>query len=215
MKKTILSIVAAVAGLLSAEAAVINGTNYDVDNLTVRPITTSNGSPILSGGIVYIGYFKEDIAPLAANLNAENYAKIVDAFVAFGQPVKIGEHFEGLYDIAASGGTINDGTEIVGKSIYTFIGNGNSLADSTEIAIIKDDNAFAADAPLFTTWASLLEGGAQALVGNLNGPAVKVNDAFAEAPSLQLVNVGVIPEPMSAAFLLSSLTLVARRRRKA
>jgi hypothetical protein len=133
-------------------------------------------------------------------------------FITFGSSTSVGASgagFEGIYDVAAQQ-PLSAGNPLVGKSIYTMIGNAATLAGSTELAIIRDNGAFDVDAPLFNTAASLLEGTNTYLFGNGTGPSLTANAVFPAAASLQLQ---AIPEPMSAALLLSGLALVARRRR--
>ena len=203
-------------GAGAANGAAVNGTNYSLDSLTHKPISLSNGTAVTSGGVIQIGSFNSTGAALdaliagltsPAGLNA-----LLADFIAFGSTTTVGGQgagFEGIYDLPAQA-PLAAGNPLVGKSIYTLIGNNASLAASTDLAIVQDNAAFDVDAPLFNTAASLLEGTNVYRFGNGSGPSLTANSVFPAAASLQL---SPIPEPMSAALLLSGLALVVRRRR--
>lgn len=222
MKQTILTLLALATAMGTAKSATVNPGNYDIDALTSKPISLLDGTALASGGVVAIGWFSSDITALLPGIATDGgKAAVIAAFNVFGTTIegnstqKIGEAgagFEGLYDKPVSG-AINAGDAIIGQNIYTLIGNGDTLATSSQLAIIRDANTFGADAPLFTAGAGLLEADASVVYGLATGPSVKPNAAFEGAASVQLQPFGVIPEPMSAAFLLSSLAFVVRRRR--
>jgi hypothetical protein len=215
MKKYILTNVAAMIGVaFAARGATINGTNYNLDSLTHKPISLLDGTALTSGGIIQIGSFTSaDPGALIGGVTSPaGLAALLSDFIAFGSPTSVGASgagFEGLYDVAAQS-PLAAGHPLVGKSIYTWIGNGASLATSTQFAIIKDNNSFDIDAPLFAANAGLLETTNQYLFGSGNGPSLTANSVFPANVSLQLAG---IPEPMSATLLLSGLVLLACRRR--
>jgi hypothetical protein len=213
----ILAAVTLVLGAAAANAATVNGTNYNLDTLTHKPITLSTGASLTSGGVIQIGSFTSTGPALDALISGltspAGLSALLADFITFGGTTSVGglgAGFEGIYDIAAEVVPFSAGNPLIGKSIYTLIGNNATLAGSTELAIVQDNQAFDVDAPLFVAGASLLETTNVFRFGNGSGPTLTTNAAFPAAASLQLA---AIPEPMSAALLLSGLALVVRRRR--
>ena len=217
MKKTALAVLFTLVAA-SAQAGSILATNYNETTGANRPISTVSGAPIaVGGGVVQLGTFNSTGAALdalIAGLASGNVSALLADFISYGSTNTIGAFpAEHLYASDKSV-AIPGGSPLIGKNIYTLIGNAGTLAGSSEFAIIRDDESFAADAPVFQALADIsapIGGGAgqiAVLFGNPNGPSITT--ALGAAPSLQLAP---IPEPMSAALLLSSLALVARRRR--
>jgi hypothetical protein len=100
----------------------------------------------------------------------------------------------------------------VGQSIYTMIGNNAALGTSDQIAIIRHNMTFAADAPVFAGVADISLAGSVVVYGCLGGPSITT--ALGAAPSLSFPFMeGCIPEPTSVSLLFASLALIARRRR--
>lgn len=210
----ILAALTLVLGAATVNGATVNGTNYNLDNLTHKPIALSSGAALTSGGVIQIGSFTTaDPSALIAGLTSPaGLQALLADFIAFGASTSVGASgagFEGIYDVAAQS-PISAGNPLVGKSIYTLIGNAATLAGSNELAIVRDNSAFDVDAPLFNAAASLLESTNVFMFGNGTGPSLTANSVFPANASLQLQ---AIPEPMSAALLLSGLALVVRRRR--
>lgn len=213
----ILAVATLVLGAAAANGATVNGTNYNLDTLSHKPIALSNGTGLTSGGVIQIGSFNSTGAALdsliAGLTSPAGLSALLADFITFGSKTSVGglgAGFEGIYDVAAEVVPFSAGNPLIGKSIYTLIGNNADLASSTELAIIQDNQAFDVDAPLFVAGASLLESTNVVRFGNGSGPSLTTNSAFQAASSLQLAP---IPEPMSAALLLSGLALVVRRRR--
>ena len=208
--------IVAVLGLLTAgvsQAGNILATNFDEVSGAQRPFSTNAGAPIglTAGGVVQLGSFTTaDPGALIAGLGSPaGLAALLADFIVFGSSSQIGADFAGLY--AADKSTpIPSDSPLAGKSIYTLVGNNATLAGSTELAIIRDDQSFAADNPVFEALADVSAGSSVILFGSPTGPGFTT----LLGPATSSLSLGVaVPEPMSAALLLSGLALVVRRRR--
>jgi len=209
--------IVAVLGLLTAgvsQAGNILATNYDEVSGAQRPFSTNAGAPIgLAGasGVIQLGSFTTaDPGALIAGLGSPaGLAALLADFISFGTSSQIGADFAGLYASDKSSPIASD-SPLKDKSIYTLVGNNATLAGSTELAIIRDDQSFAFDNPVFEALADISAGSSVILFGSPTGPGFTT----LLGPATSSLSLGVaVPEPMSAALLLSGLALVVRRRR--
>jgi len=207
------AIIVAVLGLLTtsvSEAGNILATNFDEVSGGQRPISTATGAPILTGGIVQLGSFQSaDPSALIAGLTSPaGLAALLADFITFGSSSPIGGDFSGLYAGDKSVAIAAD-SALVGKSIYTLIGNAATLGGSSQLAIVRDNESFAADNPVFEALADISAGSSVILFGSATGPGFET----ALGMSTSSLALAPVPEPMSATLLLSGLALLARRRR--
>lgn len=181
-------------------------TNYNEDTSAQRPISTASG-PLLTGGVIGIGSFTtaDPTSLIAAAGSPAGWAALVADFISFGATNAVGNDTPGLYQTDKSQ-TIA-GTALVGKTIYTLIGNGATLAASGQGGVVQHAGTFLAENPLFSGVADISLPTSTVLMGTV-GP--NVTTVLGSAPSLLLAP---IPEPMTATLLLSAFALVARRRR--
>jgi hypothetical protein len=212
MKKLLLGAVFALLGGLQLQAGNILVTNYNEDSGAQLPISLATGTALLKGGSVQIGTWISDPTALIARLpSPAGRDALLAAFVTFGEPSSIGNDVDGLYQFDRSV-PIAANSPLVGQSIYTMIGNTAALGTSDQIAIIRHNSTFAADAPVFAGVADISLAGSVVLLGCLGGPSITT--ALGAAPSLSFPFMeGCIPEPMSVSLLFASLALMARRRR--
>lgn len=216
MKKTIAILATIVASFSFADGAAITVTNYDEASGAQLGISIASGAGLLTGGVVQVGSFAADPASLISALNPTNaggaYEALLSAFTSFGSTNTIGGDYSGLFESVKEANIASDNA-LVGKSIYTLIGNGATLQSSTELAILVDAQQFNYDDPVFARRSNLTADTVTAAFGSKTGPAVETA-LGASTASIQLAPVAIIPEPMSAALLIGSLAFVVRRRRE-
>ncbi len=209
--------IVAVLGLLGAslaQAANVSHFNFNEDTGAQRPLSSSTGAPILSGGVIQLGTFRS--ADPTSLINAFNGSPsegtkqaILNDFINFGATSSVGTSYEGLYGGEKSV-PILAGSEFIDKTIYTLIGNGSTLAASNQIALVRDDETFAADNPVAPARLADISAASSAiLIGNPNGPGFTT----LLGPATSSLSLAAVPEPMSAMLLLSGLGLMVRRRR--
>ena len=198
--KLSLSILGGLAALgLSAQAATLTVTN--VDGTTPTPIVDTGGA-LLGSGVYAIG--TGDLAGLAAN---NDIAGIKTTFQQFGDAIttNLGP---GIYQSTVTS-TVG-GSAFAGQNVYTVIGNGSSIADSTALAVWDHQFNFVAEADGNTS-DSIIGRSGSAILGNTVDADLGGGAVF---PGLQLVGGDMIPEPSSALLGLLGLSFLAFRRRK-
>lgn len=156
--KTLLVLSAILAAPAFAVTVSVSATNFY--NLAAGPggdtlITTSNGQA-LDRGRVHIGTFVAGFNPQAAAA-ASDTAALLDNFQAvFDGPVitpaewssvygQDGVDFPGFYN--ADGPTIPWPDAQLDQDIYLFIGNGQNLAESTELGLVRHFARISSTAP--------------------------------------------------------------------
>ncbi len=195
----------------AATAIVTNVVNGPGDTIYQNP-----DASLSTGGIVTIGYFNAgfDVAANASVTNAgiliDNFTIITSALTGSNSP-SLGGAFAGFVEQenTTSMGTITDGNPLLGRTLYSFIGNDATLGGSNAYALVQLD-VIGNDVPFEFSYNSNPEGrtiliGSQGeFEGNASGFGVAVH------PTVQLQ---LIPEP-SVALLgaLGGLALLRRRR---
>jgi hypothetical protein len=194
-----------------SRAAFVYTSNFDESTGRQLPITTAAGVPIQQGGIVQIGTFDSaDVAALIGALpSAAGMEALVDDFIPFGTPTAIGAEFSGLF-YAERTVTIETDSTLVGKPIYTFIGNGPTFAASTQLALVRHPVNFDADQPIFSALTDISAPYASVMMGS-PGPTATTALGFSTS-SLSLATA--IPEPEVCILFGLGLTLVLRRRQR-
>jgi len=195
--------------LSAVQAATVVGTNYNVEAMVHKPVATANGNAIATGGVVLLGSFTSTgpaFDTLIAGLGSPaGLSALLSDFIAFGISTSFGGAgggFEGLYDLPAVD-SIALGHPLVGKAIHTFIGNGATLAASTEIGIIRHEQIFAAEPPDFLAFVSMFDATNVYYLCTPNGPVLAANNLFPAAAALQLT----VPEPAAVILLVMGMAM--------
>jgi hypothetical protein len=211
MKKSILMFLTLAAFSSSSQAFVVATSNLiNADATGGSPVTTFSGSVIgVGSGSISVGYF----STLAdANLKTTLFSTLKNDFQQLGSSLAFANGFSapGFFDVGL-GAAIADGSAFIGKSVYVFLGNANTIADSTDIAVWKGGITFQADSVSVGGNVVLDQAGfSSLLVGTDGGTENVLGIDFNK--SIRMANAP-IPEPSTALLgALGALGLLRRRR---
>ena len=213
MKKTLIASLVTLGMFSGASAYTVAFLNIDAANETAVPILDNTGSPIaLGSGYVAAGTFSA--LPGGVDDVKANFIPFGDGDTAFSNGVGVPGFFDGDRSAPIPQGTAD---APVGQSVYLVIGDGSTLADSTDFVVFDPSLIFGTENAV----------GAGGLDININSDAVTpesvlwgtiVTDVdtglgvtFTEG--LQIGNT-VVPEPSTSLLAaLAGLAFAARRRR--
>jgi len=213
MKSKLLAIAVLAGGLCSANAA-----DYAINNVAQGigdTLYASNANVPLSGAVVTMGIFA---AGFDVQANLGNSAALIANFTIFASgttgnnSASLGGSFAGYaeYD-PVDGALVTTGNALLGRTLYSFIGNAATLGASTQfgllnMGLIKDDvpneNLYSSN-PAAAVAAPLI--GSLGTVNGDFGSGVGVYNTLKLAP--------IVPEPSAALLgLLGAVGLLRRRR---
>lgn len=218
--KSILNVVFFVAAASVSNAAVVIGSNEiggdEIVAGQTRAVFDTQGVP-LRGGYVGIGFFSS-----MPDFSASTGVEVSEAFVQLGSAgsfnFNLGANaIPGIFSHSASAPiTGSTNSTFIGKNMFLVIGNGDSLATSTEVFVLDSGRQFAQDNPLFNATIDLSAGvEGEVLVGTVGFEGGRlVIDAGDFGTSPESIQLGVlIPEPSTALLgALGALGLLRRRR---
>jgi hypothetical protein len=200
---------AAVATITTSQAFIVTAQTG-----TTIGVTDNAGNPIANGtGTVVVGTFLSG-APDFANSTGP---QVADAFTQWGNGGSFGFNgFASLYQVVADGGRVNAGTPELGQSIWTLLGNGDSLATSTQLLAFEHSTAFSDDSAsaLPTSYTASLGTTGDYRFGGQNTGPTNIDPPGLDLPTVGLGVLAEIPEPSSVLLLgLGGLAFAGRRRR--
>ena len=210
MKKALLiTLFAATSNSFAATALVSNVVAGPGDTL----YADSSGS-LLSSGIVTVGYFGSGFD---VNANLADQGSLVGSFTSvtsqqFGQSVTdlgggiFAGYVQGTIDAI---GNITTGNALLGRALYSFIGNAATLAGSTEVALVLLQN-IGDDVPTEQAYSGNPAGLTPTIgtIGSFMGDAS--GSGSATHPTVQ--TAVLVPEPST--LLLSAFGVLGLLRRK-
>lgn len=214
------STISTVAALLAA-AAVSYGYTTSTGNLIVgspseTPVVDNTGAPIpIGAGSVAVGYF--NLLDDAAIGSTTDFGALLTDFVQFGQATATGFqngfNAPGFFSHSTDAPIPNGGNNFTGNNVYTVIGNGATLAGSSQLAVWKGNAVFTQENAVgLGSVNSNVTPGAGSLIFGTSGGAKNVGVGPTFSDSIQLS--APIPEPSSALlFGLGGFALLLRRKR--
>lgn len=196
----------------AGQAANFINTNFNEHSGRQLPVSTVSGEPIVVGGVAQIGTFASDdpSALIGALSSLAGRDALLDDFIPFGPSTSFGLDFSGLISQHAME-AIPEDSPLVGKPIFTLIGNESALATSTEWGIVRHPVFFEADPTIpnqFFISIDISNPYSSILFGT-QGPAATTP----LGPSPYSLGLVTVPEPGSAAMLAMALVPCLRRRR--
>lgn len=191
-------------------AALVSGANFEETSGRQLPITTASGDSIQQGGIVQVGSFgSPDVAALIGALpSTAGRDALIGDFIPFTDRTSIGFNFNGLFFIEKLEPLASD-SPLIGKPVYTLIGNGPTFAASTELSLVRHPVIFGPDEPFFAAFTDISDPYAVVLMGS-SGPSATTALGFSPT-SLSLARA--VPEPASGALILLAGVMLLRARR--
>jgi hypothetical protein len=162
-----------------------------VDGLTDTLYANSDNS-LSNGGIVTIGYFDPSFDPVANSGDVgaliANFT-VVDSAITGSYDPTLGGYYDGYAEsgLFPSTGIVTSGDPLYLEDVYSFIGNGSTLATSTEFALVKVAR-FNDDMPIENTYTSnpqygtILIGSLDIISGDLAGQGVGEFDTLKMEP---------------------------------
>lgn len=219
MKNTLVSALVLAATCVAAHSATIN-----VGNLAAAPnqsrIFFDASGDSLGTGFVAVGYFQTLTSGQFATTTSAQFASDFSilgsasnslTYTGFGPENAI----EGIVSLSASASTPT-GNPFVGKTAYVLVGNGSSLATSTQLFIMATGISIPADPSTPITIdmsAGTTPGTVQMGVDNHNGAVfIGNNNAGSITNGYRLATI-FIPEPSTALLgAIGALGLLRRRR---
>ena len=196
----------------SANAATAIVTN--VQTGTADTLYADSTGTLLDGGIVSIGYFS---AGFDVNANIADQSALVTDFTVLtsalaGSPSpNLGGSFPGFVEQAATTdfGTITGANQLLGRQLYSFIGNQATLLGSSEVALVLLQT-IADDVPTPNDYNSNPSSLTPTIgtVGSFTGNA----SGFGNATQPTIQTVQLVPEPST--LLLSAFGVLGLLRRK-
>lgn len=203
------------ASLTQVNAATVLITNATFDGST-NAIVSSSGT-LLNNTYVGVGYFEGLTDSQIQAMDLSTFAQIATggAFQEFDSSTSWWAFGAGVVDGNAQE-AILAGSEFIGESIYSIIGNGATLATSTEFLIVKYSAMFGEDNPAFNAVAKIdLSGGNGTVLWG--GSGVHSGNYFGEGvnPAYSTAGTAAVPEPSRLLFLALGLMGLSLRRKRA
>jgi hypothetical protein len=193
-----------------AQAATTSYSNLVNFDSSTNAVVTVGGTPLAVGsGFVGVGYFASltDIL-ISTSIDAVGLGNDFRTF-ASGQINGGGVGLAGLYNYGTA--TVAN-AQFDGKAVYTVIGNGATIATSTQILIAKHTTTFAAD-PAITPGAVLSNSSSGNVATLLKGSYGLFSSDFGAGPSQAYSLALLVPEPSTMLLgAFGALGLLRRRR---
>jgi hypothetical protein len=184
--------------VLNCAASAASHSITNLSNPTFTAILDTSGTAITSGVVVLGSYTSE---PVSANNILTNFIQAGTGSIGF-----FGSGAPGYFTGNINSNNLGVGEPLVGMTVYALIGNGATIATSTQVAVWKSitnpsGNIFVADNPtggpsdvaVFASTGSLIIGNVQANFDGGLGPQNAFRlEAIPEPSTLLLASLGVL-----------------------
>ena len=201
-----------VAAVLAAMSASAFGASITVTN-TNGPVATrsivDNAGNAIDGGYAAIGSISYE-AGLGVAVSGSDIDALFTLFDGAEGPLNSAP-FAGTFSVQSAGGVLlNTPNDFSGSPIYLVLGNGSSLSDSTEAAVLKVGTFGNSEPTLSTT---IINENTEVLLGSFDA-TFNPSGLPPAANNPALRTAVLIPEPSSSLLIgLAGLTLLVRRKR--
>lgn len=224
MKLNLLALAFVALPLLTAQASntvVTNFTTVAATKPNAHPVMLADGATLIpsGSGTVATGFFSLADGAITAISTPAAWTTALGSFQQFGTTGTVGGasalNNAGLYKLTAGQANLA-GSAFDGKNIYTVIGNGASLAASTQVLVFKSTSTFAVDPTPEGTGPFLgTPPAGSLLLGSFGTPgAFYPAGLMANITSTPAVAVNLVPEPATALLGVLSLGFGFIRRRR-
>lgn len=205
--------------------------NFVEDGLIATPVTFADGRlPVAGSGIAVVGGFRDESMLTSLPATRTAWASLLDGFMAFGSSAAVlgdanAHHIPGLYALDQSRQLRYD-DPLIGKAMFTLIGNAPSLPESTSVLLLRHAEWFTPDSPIFGAMLFPHEPGVEVLLGNIGSPVTL--PGFGIMPSslhfvslsddsidLRIKSALPVPEPSTLMLIALSGAWMLRRQRNA
>lgn len=202
----------------NAFGAIINSSTFvNFDGSSPDSIIVNSTGSALTSGYAGTGYFTISDSEVSNLIVTNDFSTLATFFVTFGtDDFATGvDNIFGTGDIAGGFAIVNDSvdpTAAIGRTLYSFFGDGGSIADSTEVGLYRHAEVLTADpaAPAPPNEYFLYINGGEILVGDSTTGTTVIDGETINHSALRLF---VIPEPSSLILGGLGSLLVLRRRR--
>jgi hypothetical protein len=192
----------ALAGV--ATAGTVTAVNF-ADTFTQ---VQANGVPV-SGGFLAVGTSSLTDAQIGDLFGGTSASDLENSFTQFGASSSFGgapvNSLAGYFSMTPNGE--GGAAAFSGNEIFLIGGNASTIALSTALFVLRSDDVFGADAPLFS--ATITLNNSNVLLGAPGG----TNTLDAGFPAFQMA-AGIVPEPGVSILALFSVGLLVLRRRR-
>ncbi|QTN33482.1 PEP-CTERM sorting domain-containing protein [Akkermansiaceae bacterium] len=219
MKTLFKSILVCVSIAQTSQAAIINASSHpNLSGLAGDIFVINAVGDRLATGFAGLGGFGITDAAVDNFVTTSDFTSLVANFTSFIGSDNFVTGTTNAFATVAGAFTISvdpfDPSANIGQTLYSFIGNGTSLSDSTEFALFRHTQKLAADpaAPALPTEYQLDLVNGSLLIGSpttivTSDANLGITDATVDA-----IQLTAVPEP--SALLLSALGALALLRRK-
>lgn len=230
MKKiALLTVLLSLTGVTAQGSAVI-AKNFatGAENTTSNPITFTDILPgdtlaPAGAGIVAVGVFGVTDAAITAGVDSRDaWTAVAASFQQFGSSVTVGTgagNTAGLFQLTPSA-EVNASSPFSGKNVYVAIGNGSTLAESSQVVVFKSNALFASD-PTPSVDSFLTDTNAEGAIGGSlilgnfgEGKAWYSSGPLNGAVVSGIIAAPVVPEPTLATLAALGLGMMGVRRRR-